>query len=88
MPEFMKSTRKNKKYMVKVDNDWVHFGDTRYEHFFDKVPLKLYSHLNHGDKERKKRYLARAKGIRDKQGKLTANDPKSPNYWSIRWLWT
>jgi hypothetical protein len=88
MPEFKKSTRKNKKYMVKVDDKWVHFGDTRYEQFFDKVPLKLYSHLNHNDKERQKRYLARAKGIVDKNGNLTWDDKKSSNYWSIRWLWT
>ena len=88
MPEFKKSTRLNKKYMVKVDNEWIHFGDTRYQHFFDRVPLKLYSHLNHNDKERRRRYLARAKGIVDKNGKLTADNPKSPNYWSIRFLWT
>lgn len=88
MPEFKKSTRLNKKYMVKVDNEWIHFGDTRYQHFFDRVPLKLYNHLNHNDKERRRRYLARAKGIVDKNGKLTADNPKSPNYWSIRFLWT
>lgn len=87
MPEFKKSTRKNKKYMVKVDDQWIHFGDTRYEQFFDRVPLKLYSNLNHGDPIRQKNYLARAKGIIDKNGKLTADNPKSPNYWSIRWLW-
>lgn len=88
MPEFKKSTRLNKKYMVKVDNKWIHFGDTRYEHFFDRVPLKLYSHLNHNDKERRKKYLARAKRIVDKHGKLTADNPNSPNFWSIKFLWT
>jgi len=87
MPEFKKSTRKNKKYMVKVDDQWIHFGDTRYEQFFDRVPLKLYSNLNHGDKERQKNYITRAKGIVDKNGKLTWKDKKSPNYWSVRWLW-
>ena len=87
MPDFKKSTRKNKKYMVKVDNDWVHFGDTRYEQFFDNVPLKLYSNLNHNNKERRKNYLARAKAITDKDGKLTWKNKKSPNYWSVNWLW-
>jgi hypothetical protein len=26
MPEFKKSTRKDKKYMVKVGDKWIHFG--------------------------------------------------------------
>ena len=87
MPEFKKSTRKNKKYMVKVDDKWVHFGDTRYQQFSDKVPLKLYSHLNHNDKERQKKYIARAKGIVDKNGNLTWNDKESANYYSVKFLW-
>ena len=87
MPEFKKSTRKNKKYMVKVDDKWVHFGDTRYQQFSDKVPLKLYSHLNHNNKERQKKYIARAKGIVDKNGNLTWNDKESANYYSVKFLW-
>ncbi len=37
--------------------------------------------------EQRKSYLARAKGIRDKQGNLTWKDKSSPNYWSVRYLW-
>jgi hypothetical protein len=41
----------------------------------------------HRDPVRRKSYLARAKGIRDKQGNLTWKDKNSANYWSIRVLW-
>ena len=41
--EIKQSTRKNKKYMVKVNDKWIHFGDVRYAQFRDSTPLKLYS---------------------------------------------
>lgn len=87
--EFKKSTRKNKKYMVRIssNSNWVHFGDKRYEHYKDQTPLKLYSHLNHNDKERRHNYLQRAKGIKDKQGNLTYLNKNSPNYYSVKYLW-
>jgi len=87
MPVFQKSTRKNAKYMVFYDNKWIHFGDKRYEQYKDTTPLKLYSNINHLDKQRRKNYLLRAKGIRDKHGNLTWNDKSSPNYWSVHYLW-
>ena len=64
--DFKKSTRKGKKYMVNYNGRWIHFGDSSAEHYKDTTPLKLYSHLNHNDEKRKKSYLARAKGIRNK----------------------
>ena len=42
------STRKNKKYMVFDGNNYIHFGDIRYEDF-----------TKHQDKDRRKRYLKR-----------------------------
>jgi len=91
MPEFKKSTRKDKKYMVKVGNKWIHFGaivnGKPMEQFKDSTGLGLYSKYDHGDKERRKRYLARAKGIKDKQGNLTWKDKESSNYYSIKYLW-
>jgi len=87
MPEFKKSTRKDKKYMVKVSDKWIHFGNKNFQQFKDSTGLGLYTHLNHGDKERRKRYLARAKGIKDKQGNLTWKNKESSNYYSIRFLW-
>tara|TARA_R110000824_G_scaffold43491_2_gene127187 strand:- start:1292 stop:1573 length:282 start_codon:yes stop_codon:yes gene_type:complete len=38
-------------------------------------------------KEQRKSYLARAKGIRNKQGQLTYKDKNTSNYWSITYLW-
>lgn len=84
--EFLKSTRKNKKYMIFYNNKWIHFGDIRYEHYKDRTPLKLYSYLDHNDKQRRKNYLQRSMGIKSK-GNLTYNDPNSPNYYSIKYLW-
>jgi len=73
--DFQKSTRKNKKYMVKVNNKTVHFGDNRYEHYNDKIGL--YKNLNHNDKERRKRYYAR-------HGKAEKHSPK---WFSHKYLW-
>lgn len=86
--KFEKSTRKNKKYMViSPSGKKIHFGDTRYEHFKDRTPLKLYSHLDHNDKERRKNYLKRAKGIKNKSGDLTYKDKESANYYAVKYLW-
>ena len=83
---FQKSTRKNKKYMVNYDHKWIHFGDTRYDQYEDKA-LGLYKDQNHYDKKRRASYLKRAKGIKDKNGKLTYLNKTSPNYYSVKYLW-
>ena len=53
----------------------IHFGHSDYQDF-----------RQHKDKARQKSYLARSAGIRNKEGKLTANDKNSSNYWA-RTLW-
>jgi len=89
MPIFRKSNRKDKKYnVVTPGGKTVHFGSSRYGQYKDSTGLGLYSHLDHNDKERQKRYLARAKGIKNKDGKLTSDDPESANYYSIKYLWS
>jgi len=74
------SSAKNKKFSVYVMKDnkkrLIHFGDSRYRDFTQGAT-----------KEQRKSYLSRARGIRNKQGNLTANDKNSANYWSIRKLW-
>jgi hypothetical protein len=85
--EIEKSTRKHKKYMVRYQNKWIHFGDTRYQQYKDSTPLRLYSHLNHGDQYRRELYLKRATKIVNQQGQLTCTDKNSPNYYSIHFLW-
>lgn len=83
--DYKKSTRPDKKLMVEVKGKTIHFGARSMEHFRDKTGI--WSSKNHGDDKRRKSYLARAKGIKDKQGKLTWKDPTSPNYHAVRVLW-
>ena len=71
------SDKKDKKKMVLVKRDGkvkvVHYGQKGYQH-------------NYSD-QAKKNYLTRSAGIRNKEGKLTKNDPFSPNYWARKDLW-
>ena len=83
MPELykpFKSKAKNKRYSVYVKNDkgepkLIHFGDSRYTVYYQ-----------HKDKARQKSYLARAKGIKNKEGKTTWKDKNTSNYWAVK-LW-
>jgi len=54
----------------------IHFGDKRYKDF-----------RQHRDQKRRASYLARAKGIKDKQGRLTWKNKNSKNYYSVKYLW-
>jgi hypothetical protein len=82
---YEKSTRKDKKLMVRVKGKLIHFGFTGMEHFKDKTGI--WKSLDHGDKKRRKNFLTRSAGIRGKDGKLTKDDPLSPNYHARRVLW-
>ena len=74
------STRKNKKFSVYVMKDGkkrlIHFGDDRYQDF-----------TQHKDEKRRKSYLNRAKGIKNKKGELTWKDKNTANYWSVHYRW-
>lgn len=71
------SSTKNNKYMVILpDGKKVHFGSKTYPDY-----------LIHQDSDRRERYLARAKKIKNRDGKLTYENPESANYWSVRLLW-
>ena len=75
-----KSTAKDKKFSVYVMKEGkkrlIHFGNSNYEDF-----------RQHKDEKRRKSYLARAKGIKNKKGELTWKDKNTPNYWSVHYLW-
>ena len=77
---WVNKTKSKYKYWVYVKKDGkvkkINFGDSRYKVFFE-----------HKDKARQKSYLARAKGIKDKQGNLTWEDKNSANWWAIQKLW-
>jgi len=83
---FRKSKSKNKKYDALLVNKktgrskTIPFGDKRYQHYKDSTGLGLYSNLNHGDKERRKKYKQRHQGF-IKQGQYSAA------YFSMRYLW-
>ena len=83
--DYQLSKRKNKKLFTVVDEKEVHFGDIRYSHFFDRS-LLLPKKLNHNDEKRRKNYLTRSANQKAK-GKLTRDNPKSPNYHARRVLW-
>jgi len=75
-----KSNVKGKKMSVYVMKDGkrkkINFGDSNMQDF-----------RQHGNEKRRKAYLARSAGIKNKEGKLTKNDRTSPNYWARRVLW-
>jgi len=78
-----KSTPKGKKYSVYVRADnkkgykTIHFGAAGMDDFRSGTATAA----------QRRSYLARAKGIKNKQGELTYKDKSSPNYWSVRYLW-
>lgn len=72
-----RSNRKHKKHqIVTPSGKTVHFGDTRYEDF-----------TQHKDTTRQVSYCARAMAIKNKEGRLTAFDKESANYYSTLLLW-
>ena len=74
---FNYSKRKGKKYVVYLPNGKkIHFGSSKYADY-----------LTHRDKERRDKYLNRAKSIRNERGELTYKNPETANYWSVNLLW-
>lgn len=70
--ELCRSSRKNKKFMIKrsPDGSFIHFGDSRYQDF-----------TQHGDEDRRQRYLTRHRARED----WTKSGINSAGFWS-RWL--
>lgn len=81
-----KSKRKNKKYdglIIKKGTNKIisiPFGQKKFKQYKDSTGLGLYSHLDHGDKDRRRRYRARHK-VYIKPGYYSAGDM------SMRFLW-
>lgn len=64
--QIVKSDKPNKKYKAIITNKknvadfkLVYFGNSRYEHYKDITPFKLYKDLDHKDKKRRKAYRKR-----------------------------
>lgn len=75
-----KSSNAKKKGMVYVMKNGakklIYFGDS-----------SMQSFDQHKDPVRRKNYLARSAGIKDKQGNLTAKNKNSANFWARKMLW-
>tara|TARA_R110000822_G_scaffold137408_3_gene274924 strand:+ start:1026 stop:1313 length:288 start_codon:yes stop_codon:yes gene_type:complete len=78
-----KSTPKGKKFSVYVKADTkkgyktIHFGQAGADDWRSGKATPA----------QRKSYLARAKGIKNKNGELTYKIKSSPNYWSVNYLW-
>lgn len=76
----VKSSNPKKKGMVYVMKNGskrlIHFGDASMKDF-----------TQHKDPQRRKNYLNRSAGIKDKSGNLTKNNKNSANYWSRTVNW-
>ena len=68
-----------------VGNRTIHFGNTDYQHYHDKTGI--WKSLDHNDKERRKRYRARAGKITNKKGELAKDNPNCANYHAYHTLW-
>ena len=75
-----KSTKAGKKGQVYV----VKEGKKRLIHFGDSTMEDLSQHK---DQKRRKSYLSRSGGIKDKSGNLTKDNKNSANYYSRVYLW-
>jgi hypothetical protein len=74
------SSKPGKKGMVYVKKD----GGKRLIHFGDST---MTDKKKGASKAQIKSYRARSAGIKDKSGKLTANNKNSANYWSRKINW-
>ena len=83
---FRKSNTKLKKYDSLIKNKQtgkikiIPFGSSSYSQYKDSTGLGLYSHLDHNDKERRRRYKTRHQ-VYIKKGYYSAG------YFSMRFLW-
>ena len=77
-----KSKKAGKKYSVYVKSD---NGGKRLIHFGQAGAPDWRSGT--ASAAQRKSYLARAKGIKKKDGSLAWKDKNSPNYWAVRYLW-
>lgn len=79
----IKSNKPGKKMMVRIylpklkKDKILHFGNSMYGDYGSKTATK----------NQQQNYLRRAMGLKNKYGKKSARDYKSPNYWSIVYLW-
>lgn len=83
----------NYKYsaFVKMKNGYilgpVNFGNKNYGQYKDRVPLGLYSKMDHLDKTRRANYRKRHGAILTSTGKKAYKVKYSPAWFSWKYLW-
>lgn len=93
---FQKSSIKNKKYRAwYFDNSgklkYTDFGSRSYQHYKDTTGDKLFSHLDHLDEERRRKYISRHSKIMmnfngKKRPAITVK--YTPAWFSMKYLWS
>lgn len=90
--EIFPSNTATKKYGVLVRDiktgreRTINFGAKGYEQFKDSTKLKLYSHKDHGDPQRRRNYFNRHSGIPTKGKALDLEWKKSRGYYNAKIL--
>jgi hypothetical protein len=92
MYEPFKSSNPKKKYDVFVFKNAkkvrISFGSREHQHYKDTTKARAWSSLDHGDEKRRLNYIKRATKIKNKKGQETALILSSPNYYSLKYLWS
>ena len=74
-----------------TDGRKVPFGDRRYEHYKDSVPVSLgggkWSKKDHLDTSRRRNYRTRHAAVKLKNGKRSIDTKYSPAWFSYHLLW-
>jgi hypothetical protein len=92
-PEFKKSTRPEKKYMVTTPKGkLIHFGGIKpnrqpHSQFRDSTGLGLFSKYDHNNPKRRQLYRIRHRAIKTKDGTPAYKDKEQPAYYSWFYLW-
>jgi len=74
--DLKQSTRAGKKWMVKYNDKWIHFGAKGYSDY-----------TQHKDEKRRAHYRARHSTIKLKDGRLAYKVKSQPAFWSMALLW-
>ena len=64
----------------------LHFGDSRYQQYKDRTPLKLYKNKNHGTRKRMQNYYSRHSGTKNRKDAIEKEKKKSKGYYSPKIL--
>jgi len=81
-----------KKYTATVRNKNTHktrkinFGDSRYQQYKDRTPLRLYSKLNHLTRKRMENYFSRHSGTKNRREAILKKKKKSNGYYNPKIL--